>query len=192
MDRLKEEILLHGEVRDGNILKVDNFLNHMLDVNLLNEIGKEFYRLFKEEGITKILTIEVSGIAIAVLAAQYFNVPVVFAKKVPSQNLDKEVYTSKVFSFTKGIEYTIRVSKKYIGKNDKLLIIDDFLADGNALKSLLDIANQSGAETKGIGIVIEKGFLEGGKMLREEGYNLQSLAIVDSMDQNKIVFRDQE
>lgn len=190
MDRLKEEILLHGEVRDGNILKVDNFLNHMLDVNLLNEIGKEFYRLFKEEEITKILTIEVSGIAIAVLAAQYFNVPVVFAKKVPSQNLDKEVYTSKVFSFTKGIEYTIRVSKKYIGKNDKLLIIDDFLADGNALKSLLDIAKQSGAETKGIGIVIEKGFLDGGKMLREEGYNLQSLAIVDSMDQNKIVFRD--
>lgn len=190
MDRLKDEILLNGEVREGNILKVDNFLNHMLDVELLGEVGKEFYRLFKDEGITKVLTLEASGIAIAVLTAQQFNVPAVFAKKVDSQNLDREVYTSKVFSYTKGLEYTIRVSKKYIGKNDKLLLIDDFLADGNALRGLLDIAKQSGAETKGIGIVIEKGFLDGGKALRAEGYNLKSLAIVESMGKDGIVFRN--
>ncbi len=189
MDRLKEEILLNGEVINGNILKVDNFLNHMLDVNLLNDMGKELYRLFKNQGITKILTIEVSGIAIAAIAAQYFNVPVVFAKKVESQNLDKQQYTSKVFSFTKNREYIIRVSKKYLGSEDKLLIIDDFLADGNAMKGLIALAEQSGAEVRGIGIVIEKGYLEGGVDLRKEGYKLESLAIVDHMDENGITFR---
>jgi len=190
MERLKQEIRENGEVRDGNILKVDNFLNHMLDVELLNDMGKEFYRLFKDEGITKILTIEVSGIAIAAIAAQYFKVPVVFAKKVESQNLDKELYTSKVFSFTKNREYIIRVSKKYLNEADKLLVIDDFLADGNAMKGLISLAEQSGAEVKGIGIVIEKGFLDGGKELREANYNLQSLAIVDEMHQGEIRFRE--
>lgn len=189
MERLKEEILLNGEVINGNILKVDNFLNHMLDVQLLNDMGKELFRLFKDEGITKILTIEVSGIAIAAIAAQYFKVPVVFAKKVESQNLDKDQFTSKVYSFTKNREYVIRVSKKYLKGEDKLLIIDDFLADGNAMKGLITLAEQSGAEVRGIGIVIEKGFLEGGRDLRAAGYKLESLAIVDHMDETGITFR---
>mgnify|MGYP000170255295 CR=1 FL=1 len=162
----------------------------MLDVKLLGDVGKEFYRLFRDEEITKVLNLEASGIAIAVLTAQQFKVPAVFAKKVDSQNLDREVYTSKVFSYTKGLEYTIRVSKKYIVKNDKLLLIDDFLADGNVLRGLLDIAKQSGAETKGIGIGIEKSFLDWGKALRAEGYNLKSLVIVERMGKEGIVFRD--
>lgn len=189
MEILKKEILKNGEVLNGNILKVDNFLNHKLDINLLNEIGKEFYKRFKNEKITKILTIEASGIAIAVIAAQYFNVPVVFGKKVLSQNLDKEVYESKVYSFTKDRTYNVRVSKKYIDKKDKLLIIDDFLADGNALKGLIDIANQSKAKVNAIGIVIEKGYLDGGENLRKLGYNLESLVILDSIKNGEIKFK---
>ena len=189
MDQLKEKIRELGEVREGNILKVDQFLNHQLDVELLDAVGKEFFRRFEQAGITKILTIEVSGIAIAVMAARYFKVPVVFAKKVESQNLDKEVYESKVYSFTKQREYIIRVSRRYLTKEDRVLILDDFLADGKAMAGLLDIAHQSGASVGGIGIVIEKGFLEGGAELRAAGYPLESLAIVDKMDQDGLVFR---
>jgi len=190
MNKLKEMINERGEVRDGNILKVDSFLNHQLDAEFLYEMGNEFYRLFKDEGITKIVTIEVSGIAIASMAALFFKVPVVFAKKTDSVNLDKDVYSSKVYSYTKKKEYNIMVSKRYLNENDKLLIIDDFLAVGNAMKGLIDLANQSGAKVKGIGIVIEKGFQQGGEFLRSEGYNLKSLAIVDEMKNGNIIFRE--
>jgi len=190
MDKLKEMINERGEVKDGNILKVDSFLNHQLDAEFLYEMGNEFYRLFKDEGITKIVTIEVSGIAIASMAALFFKVPVVFAKKTESVNLDKDVYSSKVYSYTKKKEYNIMVSKRYLNENDKLLIIDDFLAVGNAMKGLIDVANQSGAKVKGIGIVIEKGFQQGGEFLRSEGFNLKSLAIVDEMKNGNVIFRE--
>lgn len=190
MDKLKEMINERGEVKDGNILKVDSFLNHQLDAEFLYEMGSEFYKLFKDEGITKIVTIEVSGIAIASMAALFFKVPVVFAKKTESVNLDKDVYSSKVYSYTKMKEYNIMVSKRYLNENDKLLIIDDFLAVGNAMKGLIDVSKQSGAEVKGIGIVIEKGFQQGGKFLRSEGYNLKSLAIVEEMKNGNIIFRE--
>ena len=191
MDLLKKRIIEDGIVREGNILKVDNFLNHQIDVQLLNEIGKEFKRLFAEQEINKILTIEASGIAIASVAAQYFdNIPVVFAKKAKSKNIDGDVYTSSVNSFTYGKEYTITVSKKYLNENDKVLIIDDFLAVGKAMDGLLDVVSQAGAQVSGIGIVIEKGFQPGGERLRGKGYNLQSLAIVDSMENCVIEFRD--
>lgn len=191
MDLLKKRIIEDGIVREGDILKVDNFLNHQIDVQLLNEIGKEFKRLFAEQEINKILTIEASGIAIASVAAQYFdNIPVVFAKKAKSKNIDGDVYTSSVNSFTYGKEYTITVSKKYLNENDKVLIIDDFLAVGKAMDGLLDVVSQAGAQVSGIGIVIEKGFQPGGEKLRGKGYNLQSLAIVDSMENCVIKFRD--
>ncbi|MDW5299180.1 MAG: xanthine phosphoribosyltransferase [Sedimentibacter sp.] len=190
MDKLKEMIIEKGEIREGNILKVDSFLNHQLDTQFLYEMGEEMYRLFKDQEITKILTIEVSGIAIAIMAALVFKVPVVFAKKTESLNLDKDVYVGKVFSYTKNKEYNIMISKKYLNSNDKLLIIDDFLAEGNAMKGLIDMAKQSNAEVKGIGIAIEKGFQKGGKILREEGYNLKSLAIVDEMKNGSITFRE--
>ncbi len=190
MDKLKKIINERGEIREGNILKVDSFLNHQLDAEFLYEMGEEFYRLFKDEEITKIVTIEVSGIAIASMAALFFKVPVVFAKKTESINLDKDVYSGRVYSYTKQKEYNIMVSKKYLNENDKLLIIDDFLALGNAMKGLIDVAKQSGAEIKGIGIVIEKGFQQGGKFLRDEGYNLKSLAIVKEMKNGKIIYNE--
>lgn len=189
MDELKSLILEKGEIRSGNILKVDNFLNHQLDVAFLHKIGQEFYNIFKNDNITKIVTVEVSGIAIAAMAALFFKVPVVFAKKTESFNLDNDVYSSKVFSYTKNKEYNIRISKKYLDENDKILIIDDFLAQGNAVKGLIDIVKESGAYVSGIGIVIEKGFQSGGKFLRDEGYKLKSLAIVDEMNDDGIVFR---
>jgi xanthine phosphoribosyltransferase len=154
-------------------------------------MGEEFHRLFKEQKITKILTIEVSGIAIAIMAALVFKVPVVFAKKTESLNLDKDVYVGQVHSYTKNKDYKIMISKKYLNENDKLLIIDDFLAEGSAMRGLMDLAGQSGAEVKGIGIVIEKGFQKGGEILRNEGYNLKSLAIIDDMKDGKITFRDE-
>ena len=189
MDKLEKMILEYGEVREGNILKVDSFLNHRLDPDFLYQIGEEFYRLFKDKEITKILTIEVSGIAIAVMAALIFKVPVVFAKKTESLNLDKDVYTGKVFSYTKNKEYNIMISKKYLNNNDRVLIIDDFLAEGNAMRGLIDLTKQSGAQIMGIGIAIEKGFQQGGKFLRNEGYNLKSLAIVDELKAGCIKFR---
>ena len=189
MDKLKKAIVERGEVKEGNVLKVDSFLNHQLDVELLYEIGEEIFKLFKDREITKILTIEVSGIAIASMAALYFKVPVVFAKKTESLNLDNDVYKGKVISYTKNKEYNIMISKKYLNETDKLLIIDDFLAEGNAMKSLLNLANESGATVEGIGIVIEKGFQKGGSYLRNQGYNVKSLAIVDEMKDGKIKFR---
>ena len=191
MDKLEKMIIENGEVREGNILKVDSFLNHQLNPEFLYQMGEEFYRLFKDKEITRILTIEASGIAIAVMAALVFKVPLVFAKKTESLNLDKDIYTSKVFSYTKNKEYNIMISKKYLHKNDKILIIDDFLAEGNAMKGLIDVAEQSGAQISGIGIAIEKGFQQGGKNLRAEGYNLESLAIVDELKPNNIKFRVQ-
>jgi len=181
---LKQRIVKDGQVIGNNILKVDMFLNHQIDVELLNKMGEEFFRLFGNEGVTKILTIEASGIAISCIAAQYFKIPVVFAKKTESRNLDTEVYQSSVYSFTKEKEYQVRVSKKYLSKDDKVLIIDDFLANGRAVLGLLDIIEQSGATVKGAGIVIEKGYQNGRKVIEEKGIRVESLAIVEKMNEN--------
>ncbi len=191
MELLKERICQDGKMREGNILKVDSFLNHQMDITMLQEIGKEFHRRFANDNVTKILTIESSGIGIAVIAAQYFgNIPVVFAKKTKSKNLDGDLYLSKVKSFTKGIEYDIQVSKRYVTEDDTVLLIDDFLAKGQALRGLIDIVNQSGAKLAGCGIVIEKGFQDGGKLLREQGVRVESLAIVDGIEEGNIIFRE--
>lgn len=189
MELLKQRIIKDGIVKGAEILKVDCFLNHQLDVYLLDEIGKEFYKRFETENITKILTIEASGIAIACLAALHFNVPVLFAKKTESANMDADTYESEAFSFTRNKSYKIRVSKKYLNSCDKVLVIDDFLANGKAAFALKHIVDQSGAVLAGIGAVIEKGFQDGGRLLREAGVRVESLAIIDSMDQSKINFR---
>ena len=192
MKLLEERIKEDGQVRPGNILKVDSFLNHQLDVALLEQLGKEFYEKFKDKNITRILTIEASGIALACLTAQYFKVPVVFAKKAKSKNLDGELYTSTVHSYTYGKDFTVTLSKKFISKEDTVLLIDDFLAVGKAMRGLIDICNQAEAEIAGIGIAIEKGFQSGGKELRETGYDVYSLAIVDEMnDEGMIYFKEQ-
>ena len=192
MELLEQRIREQGQVRPGNILKVDCFLNHQLDVELLDEIGKEFYRLYKDEGINKILTIEASGIAIACMTARYFHVPVVFAKKAKSKNLDGEVFTSVVHSYTYGRDYDITLARKFLGPQDKVLIVDDFLAVGKAMNGLLDICKQAGAQVGGIGIAIEKGFQLGGAALRAAGYRVTSLAIVDGMgDDGSLEFRPQ-
>ncbi|HIX32493.1 xanthine phosphoribosyltransferase [Gemmiger sp. An120] len=192
MELLEQRIREQGQVRPGNILKVDCFLNHQLDVELLDEIGKEFYRLYKDEGINKILTIEASGIAIACMTARYFHVPVVFAKKAKSKNLDGEVFTSVVHSYTYGRDYDITLARKFLGPQDKVLIVDDFLAVGKAMNGLLDICKQAGAQVGGIGIAIEKGFQPGGAALRAAGYRVTSLAIVDGMgDDGSLEFRPQ-
>lgn len=183
MKLLEEKIRQEGKVIGTDILKVDMFLNHQIDVNLLDEMGKEFYRLFKDKGVNKILTVESSGIAIAVMAAKYFNVPVVFAKKANHKNVGTDLYTAKSHSFTHGKDYNMAVSKKYLSSEDNILIIDDFLAGGNASFAMLDILNQSGANLVGIGIAIEKGFQDGGKKLREMGIEVESLAIVDGMSE---------
>lgn len=190
MKSLQEKILRDGRVAEGDILKVDNFLNHQLDVAFLNEIGKEFKERFKDKKVDKILTIEASGIAIASIASQHFgNVPVVFAKKVESKNLDKDVYETKVYSFTKGKEYSVKVSKKYLNKDENILVLDDFLANGRAAIGLKDLVDQADANLVGIGIVIEKGFQEGRDLLLENGVHLESLAILDSIENGKIKFR---
>ncbi len=189
MKLLEDRILADGVIKEGGIVKVDNFLNHRMDIELINKIGEEFYRLFKDEKPTLILTVEASGIGIACIAAQYFKVPVVFAKKSESKNLDGDVYTSKVVSYTKGKEYDIRVSKKYISENDRVLIIDDFLAKGKAVLGLCDILNQAGADVAGVGICIEKGFQEGGQILRDMGLRVESLAIVELKADGGITFR---
>ncbi len=182
MELLKQRIIKDGNIAPGGVLKVDSFLNHQIDVELYNEIGKEFKRLFSDVEVTRILTIEASGIGIACIAAQYFNVPVVFAKKAKSKNIDGGVFTSKVESFTYGKSYEIMVSTKYICPDDKVLIIDDFLANGKASLGLIDIVKTAGAAVAGVGIVIEKGFQTGGQTLREMGINLHSLAVIKSMD----------
>ena len=182
MKLLQERIRRDGIVKDGNVLKVDNFLNHQMDIELFNEMGKEFKRLFEANRIDKILTIEASGIGIACIVAQYFNVPVVFAKKSQSINIDGEVYATKIESFTHKKVYDVIVSKKYISPGEHILIIDDFLANGCAVAGLIDIIQNAGAIVEGVGIAVEKGFQQGGQLLRDKGVRVESLAIIESMD----------
>lgn len=191
MKLLEERIKRDGIVKPGNVLKVDNFLNHQMDIALFNEMGKEFKRLFADCKINKILTIEASGIGIACIVAQYFDVPVVFAKKAQSINIDGDVYSTKIQSFTHQRVYDVIVSKKYLNPEDHILIIDDFLANGCALEGLIDLVQSAGATVEGIGIAIEKGFQQGGKLIRDRGIRLESLAIVDSMEDGELVFREQ-
>ena len=192
MQLLKDRIRKDGKIKEGNVLKVDSFLNHQMDVKLFQEIGKEFKRRFADEEITKILTMEASGIGIACVAAEVFDVPVVFAKKTQTKNIAGDVYTTKVESFTHGRVYDIIVSKEFLGKGDKVLLIDDFLANGKALEGLAELVTKSGAELVGAGVVIEKGFQVGGDIIRSKGIHLESLAIVESMDEKtgEVVFRD--
>ena len=194
MNFLEERILKDGIVKEGNVLKVDSFLNHQMDVALLDEIGKEFHRRFADKQITKVLTIEASGIAIAYAVARCFGVPMVFAKKAKSINIDGDMYTAEVESFTHKNKNQVIVSKKFLSSDDRLLIIDDFLANGCALQGLISISEAAGATVESIGIVIEKGFQFGGRSIRNLGYRLESLAIVESMDEvtKSVVFREQE
>lgn len=191
MKLLEDRIRKDGTVKAGNVLKVDSFLNHQMDIDLFNEMGKEWARLFADCPITKILTVEASGIGIACVAAQHFHVPVVFAKKTQSLNIDGEVYSTKIQSFTHKKIYDVIVSKKFITPEDHILIIDDFLANGCALEGLLEIVGAAGATVEGIGIAVEKGFQKGGDLIRSRGIRLESLAIVESMDAEtgEITFR---
>jgi xanthine phosphoribosyltransferase len=191
MELLKQRILLDGIVSAGGVLKVDNFLNHQIDVGLLDAIAGEFEQAFDGRPINKVLTIEASGIAVACFAARHLGVPLVFAKKAQSINLEGDSYCTRIESYTHGRIFDVIVSKKYLSDQDHILIVDDFLANGCALEGLIDIAEKAGASIEGIGIVIEKGFQRGGNSLRERGYPLKSLAIIDSMDDRtgKIVFR---
>lgn len=191
MKLLEERICKDGTVKAGNVLKVDSFLNHQMDIDLFNEMGKEWARLFADRKITKILTVEASGIGIACVAAQHFHVPVVFAKKSQSVNIDGEVYSTKIESFTHKRVYDVIVSKKFLHPEDHILIIDDFLANGCALEGLIDIVNKAGASVEGVGIAVEKGFQKGGDLIRSKGIRVESLAIVESMDDKtgEITFR---
>lgn len=193
MKLLEERIRKDGTIKADNVLKVDSFLNHQMDIELFNEMGKEFKRLFEKEEINKILTIEASGIGIACIVAQHFNVPVVFAKKTQSINIDGEVYSTKIESFTHKKIYDVIVSKKFLHKEDKILIIDDFLANGCAVAGLIDMVKAAGATVAGVGIAIEKGFQQGGDLIRKKGVHVESLAIVDEMDceNGTIRFREQ-
>ena len=192
MKALEERILRDGQIRPGNILKVDSFLNYQIDIAFMNEMGKEFRRVFADKRVTKILTIEASGIAIASITAQYFQVPIVFAKKTKTINLDGSLYTTQVKSYTHRTTYDVVVSKKFLTSDDRVLIIDDFLANGCAARGLIDLVEQAGAVLEGVGIVIEKGFQGGGRELRESGVDVRSLAIIESMSDNNLVFRDQD
>ena len=192
MKLLQDRIVADGKIEAGNILKVDSFLNHQIDVSLLEEIGQEFKRQFGDREVNKILTIEASGIAIACIAARYFNVPVVFAKKSRSLNIAGDVYTAKVESFTHKNTNDIIVSKKFLSPSDRILIVDDFLANGKAILGLCQLVEQAGATLVGAGVVIEKGFQDGGKRIREAGIDLRSLAIVEEMDtEHGIRFREE-
>ena len=193
MKLLEDRIRKDGVLKPGNVLKVDSFINHQMDVELISEMGKEWKRLFAEKNINKILTIEASGIGIACIAAMHFNVPVVFAKKAKSINLDGDMYTAEVESFTHKNKNQVIVSKKFLNENDHVLIIDDFLANGCALQGLIQIVQASGATVEGIGIAVEKGFQAGGRMIRNLGYQLESLAIVEGMDEEtgEIYFRSE-
>ena len=191
---LEDRIVKDGIVKPGNVLKVDSFLNHQMDISLFNDMGKEFKRLFNDTPINKILTIEASGIGIACVAAQYFdNAPVVFAKKSQTVNIDGELYSTKIESFTHKRVYDVILSKKYLSSKDHVLIIDDFLANGCALNGLLDIAQKAGATVEGVGIAVEKGFQRGGELIRQKGIRVESLAIIESMDADSgnIVFKEQ-
>ena len=193
MNFLEERIVKDGIVKEGNVLKVDSFLNHQMDIQLFEEMGKEFKRRFADKPINKILTIEASGIGIACVVARHFNVPVVFAKKSKSINIEGEMYVAEVESFTHKCKNQVIVSKKFLSEDDHILIIDDFLANGCALQGLISIISEAGGTVEGIGIAIEKGFQVGGQIIRNLGYQLESLAIVDSMnaETGEIVFRQQ-
>ncbi|EGW35936.1 xanthine phosphoribosyltransferase [Desulfosporosinus sp. OT] len=190
MQLLKDKIRTNAKIVENRIIQVDNFLNHQLDISLFNEIGKEFKHRFSNKEVTKIVTIETSGIAIASIAAQYFNyVPVVFAKKHAGINMNQDVYEAKVYSYTKDQEYSIKISKAFLSPNDKVLIIDDFLASGSALMGLVSLIAQSRAEISGAGIVIEKTFQEGRKIIEEKGIQVESLAIIDSIHDGQVFFK---
>ena len=194
MKLLEEKILKDGVIKSGNVLKVDSFLNHQIDVPFVAELGKELQRQFADRPINKILTIEASGIGIACVAAMYFQVPVVFAKKSSGSNMDKDVYFTQIYSYTHSKMNDVVVSKRLLSKDDHVLIIDDFLANGCALEGLIDIVRQSGGTVEGVGVAVEKGFQGGGDKLRAAGVNLHSLAIIESMDAktNSVVFRTEE
>ena len=193
MNFLEERILKDGIVKEGNVLKVDSFLNHQMDINLFKQMGEEFKRRFADKIFNKMITIEASGIGIACVVASYFDVPVVFAKKSQSINIDGDVYVAEVESFTHKNKNQVIVSKRFLGPEDHVLIIDDFLANGCALQGLISIVAQAGGTVEGIGIAVEKGFQSGGRMIRNLGYQLESLAIVESMDAatGNVKFRDQ-
>lgn len=193
MNFLEERIVKDGVVKEGNILKVDSFLNHQMDINLFDQMGEEFKRRFADKPINKIVTIEASGIGIACIVARHFGVPVVFAKKTQSVNIDGEVYVAEVESFTHKCKNQVIVAKKFLGPDDHVLVIDDFLANGCALQGLISIVAQAGGTVEGIGIAVEKGFQQGGRIIRNLGYQLESLAIVDGMDAatGEVHFREQ-
>ena len=193
MNFLEERILKDGIIKEGNVLKVDSFLNHQMDIDLFNEIGREFKKRFEGKEINKILTIEASGIGIECIAAQHFHVPVVFAKKSQSINLEGEMLVAEVESFTHKCKNNVIVAKKFLNPEDKVLIIDDFLANGCALQGLIQIVQSAGASVEGIGIVIEKGFQSGGRIIRNLGFQLESLAIIEKMNaaDGSVVFREQ-
>ena len=192
MNCLEERIIKDGIVKEGNVLKVDSFLNHQMDIELFNEMGKEWKKRFEGKNINKILTIEASGLGIACIVAQHFNVPVVFAKKSKSINIEGEMYTAEVESFTHKNKNQVIVSKRFLNKDDHVLIIDDFLANGCALQGLIQIVQQAGGTVEGIGIAVEKGFQTGGKIIRNLGFQLESLAIVEEMnwETGEIKFRE--
>ena len=190
MNSLQKKIITNGKVLPGNILKVDSFLNHQIDISLLKDMGKDFYALFKDKNINKILTIEASGIAIACYTAEHFNVPVVFAKKGTHKNVGNDVYTAEVFSYTKGTSYEVAVSKLYLHPEDRVLIIDDFLANGQAVLGLQKIIGDAGATLCGAGIAITKAFQQGEKLLIDAGIDVKSLAAIESMDNGTVVFRE--
>lgn len=192
LKKLRRKIAESSRVVDGDVIKVDSFLNHQVDIDMINEIGKEFKEKFADIKVDKILTAEVSGIAIAAIVAQYFNVPMVFARKTESKNLDEDKYESEVYSYTKEKIYKMMVSKQYLNKDENILIIDDFLANGKAIRGLIDIVEKSDSNLVGLGVVIEKGFQDGGKDLREQGQRLESLVIIDSIKDGIIELREEE
>ena len=192
MRLLQERIRRDGKVLPGNIVKVDGFLNHRVDTALLREIAHEFKRLFPTEGLTAVLTVEASGSPLATICAEEFGVPLVFAKKAKSDNIEGGLYQSEIFSYTYKKKVTLLVSRQWLGRDDRVLIVDDFLANGEALRGLVEIVGQAGAELVGIGVAVEKGFQPGGRRLRESGYNLKSLAIIDAADENGFVFREED
>ncbi len=191
MKLLQDRIVRDGKVLPGNIIKVDGFLNHRVDINLLKALADEFYAVFAEDKPTLILTIEASGIALATVVAERFGVPLLFAKKAKSDNIEGGLYKSEIFSFTYKKTVNLIVSAEWLGENERVLVIDDFLANGEALRGVIDIAHQANAEVVGVGIAIEKGFQPGGQKLRDAGYKLHSLAIIDKADENGITFREE-
>lgn len=191
MKILEDRILRDGQVFPGNILKVDSFLNHQIDVKLVNEMGEEIKRLYNDCGVNKILTIEASGIGIACITAQFFDCPVLFAKKTRTKNIASSVYKTQVRSFTHGVQYDVIVSKDFISEKDTVLIVDDFLAEGNALLGLIDLCEQAGAKVAGCAIAVEKGFQSGRKKVEEKGIRVESLAIVEAMTDGEVIFRKQ-